>query len=80
MAMEPWLEISGLENSAAPETRRGHPLRALANVVDGPDQPHTDTASIALKGIIWAVSLACLIVTLTSHYNEQSAGESRSRN
>jgi hypothetical protein len=54
--------------------------RALANVVDGPDHPHTDTASIALKGIIWAVSLARLIVTLTSHYNEQSAGESRSRN
>jgi len=39
----------------------------------------TDTASIALKGVIWAVSFGCLIVTLKSHDNEQSSRETRSR-
>jgi hypothetical protein len=29
-----------------------------------PDHPHTDTTSIILKGIIWAICLVCLIVTL----------------
>jgi hypothetical protein len=41
--------------------------------------PHADTASIALKGVIWVVSFGC-IVTLTSHDREQSIRESRSRN
>jgi hypothetical protein len=51
----------------------------LRNETSHPD-PHTDTASIALKGVIWVVSFRCLIVTLRSHDNEQSIRESRSRN
>jgi hypothetical protein len=38
-----------------------------------PDHPHTDTASIVLKGVIWAVCLACLIVSLRNPKNNQSA-------
>ena len=31
-----------------------------------PDHPHTDVGSIVTKGIIWAICLTCLIVTLRS--------------
>jgi hypothetical protein len=51
----------------------------LRNETFRADHPHTDTASIVLKGVIWAVSLARLIVTLTSRDNEQPAWEGRSR-
>jgi hypothetical protein len=36
----------------------------LRNGTFRPDHPHTDTASIVLKGVIWALSFDCLIVTL----------------
>lgn len=38
-----------------------------------PDHPHTDAASIVLKGVIWAVCLGCLVVTLRSHNDKQPA-------
>lgn len=38
----------------------------LRGVEFRPDHPIADTGSIVLKGILWAVSLACLIVTLRS--------------
>ena len=44
----------------------------LRNETFRPDHPHTDTASIILKGVIWAVCLACLVVTLRSHESKQS--------
>ena len=31
-----------------------------------PDHPHTDVESIVTKGVIWAICLTCLIVTLRS--------------
>lgn len=46
----------------------------LRNETFRPDHAHTDTASIILKGIIWSVSLACLIVTLTSQADKRPAG------
>lgn len=49
----------------------------LRNETFRPDHPHTDIGSIILKGIIWAVSLGCLIVTLTSRDNERSADKTR---
>jgi hypothetical protein len=36
-----------------------------------PDHPHTDINSIVLKGVIWAVCLACLIVTLRHEQRRQ---------
>jgi len=39
----------------------------LRNETFRPDHPHTDVGSIALKGVIWAISLACLIVTLKNY-------------
>ncbi|MBY3027089.1 hypothetical protein [Rhizobium leguminosarum] len=36
----------------------------LRNETFRPDHPHTDVGSIILKGMILAISLACLIVTL----------------
>jgi general L-amino acid transport system substrate-binding protein len=42
----------------------------LRNETFRPDHPQTHTASIALKAVIWAVSCGCLIVTLTSHDND----------
>jgi hypothetical protein len=44
----------------------------LRGVEFRPDHPITDTGSIVLKGVIWAVSLACLIVTLKSPDTSQS--------
>ncbi len=38
----------------------------LRNETFRPDHPHTDVGSIVLKGVIWAVCLGCLIVTLKS--------------
>jgi hypothetical protein len=39
-----------------------------------PDHPHTDVGSIVTKGIIWAICLTCLIVTLRSNdHARQSA-------
>jgi hypothetical protein len=29
-----------------------------------PDHPHTDVGSIVTKGIIWAICLVCLVVTV----------------
>ena len=37
-----------------------------------PDHPHTDIASIILKGVILAVCLACLVVTLRNNNNKRS--------
>lgn len=37
-----------------------------------PDHPHTDVGSIVLKGVLWAVSLVCLIVTLRNHRTEHA--------
>jgi len=31
-----------------------------------PDHPHEDIGSVILKGVIWAICLACLVVTLRS--------------
>jgi hypothetical protein len=30
-----------------------------------PDHPHTDIGSIILKGVIWAVCLGCLLMTVS---------------
>ena len=50
-----------------------HLEAALRGVTFRPDHPHTDTASIVLKGIIWTVCLGCLIVALRSHKNKPLA-------
>lgn len=42
-----------------------------------PDHPHEDVGSIVMKGVIWAVCLACLIVTLRS--KDRSAGDAREK-
>lgn len=42
-----------------------------------PDHPHTDTASIVLKGVIWAVCLACLIVSAKELLPRRSAAVGR---
>ena len=44
---------------------RGETIRA--------DHPHTDIGSIVLKGAIWAVCLACFVVTLRSAATKNSA-------
>ncbi|MEH2623283.1 putative anti-sigma-YlaC factor YlaD [Bradyrhizobium sp. AZCC 1719] len=44
----------------------------LRNETFRPDHPHTDTGSIVLKGVIWAICLACLIATLQSRQNKQT--------
>lgn len=40
-----------------------------------PDHPHTDVASIILKGVIWAVCLACLIVAVKSQICRRTAAQ-----
>lgn len=47
----------------------------LRNETFRPDHPHTDIGSIVLKGVIWAVCLACLIVTLRNHNDKKPASE-----
>jgi hypothetical protein len=37
-----------------------------------PDHPHTDIASIILKGVIFAICLVCLVVTLRNHDDKRS--------
>jgi predicted anti-sigma-YlaC factor YlaD len=44
----------------------------LRNETFRPDHPHTDIGSIVLKGVIWAVCLVCLVVTLANHDTERS--------
>jgi hypothetical protein len=44
-----------------------------------PDHPHTDTASIILKGVIWAICLAYLVITLRSQNNRQSTAKPADR-
>ena len=44
---------------------RGETIRA--------DHPHTDIGSVVLKGVIWAICLACFVVSLRSVDAENSA-------
>ena len=37
-----------------------------------PDHPHTDIESIVIKGVIWAVCLSCLIISLRSDKSKRS--------
>jgi hypothetical protein len=37
-----------------------------------PDHPHEDIGSVVLKGVIWAICLICLIVTLRSKVTDKS--------
>ena len=45
----------------------------LRNETFRPDHPHTDIGSVVLKGVIWAVCLGCLIVTLTNRDRGRAA-------
>ena len=40
-----------------------------------PDQPHEDIGSIVVKGVLWAICLACAIVSLRNDYTKKSAGQ-----
>lgn len=35
-----------------------------------PDHPHADLQSVLLKGVIWAICLTCLVVTMRSQRSE----------
>ena len=37
------------------------------------DHPHADIGSVVLKGVIWVICLACLVVTLRSEDTKSSA-------
>lgn len=36
-----------------------------------PDHPHEDINSIVLKGVIWAVCLLCLVISLRNHSSRE---------
>lgn len=45
----------------------------LRNETFRPDHPHTDLQSVVLKGVIFAICLGCLIVTLRNNNSKTSA-------
>ena len=42
-----------------------------------PDHPHEDVKSIVLKGVIWAICLGCLIISMRSDDSEFQSAPSR---
>ncbi len=45
----------------------------MRGVTFRPDHPHEDIGSVVLKGVIWAICLACLIISLRSRDANKSA-------